>query len=109
MLGEDQAAMVVPGLIGCSENSTIGKQIGDQANSQVLLDKLTLYSHWAKVETRIGGLAPWHYNDYLFDPDCGKPKCPGQERACDFKFGASHYPAVVSRLQEIGRKIVLRP
>ena len=101
--------MIVPGLIGCSEDSIIGKQIGDQANSQVLLDKLTLYSHWAKAETRIGGLAPWHYDDYLVDPDCGKPKCPGPERACDFKFGASHYPAVVSRLQEIGRKIVLGP
>jgi hypothetical protein len=110
MLLPHQAAMVVPGMVGCSINSTIGRQIGDRANSQVLLDKLTLYySHWAKAEPRIGGFAPWHYSDYRVNPDCGVPTCPGPERACDWKFGASHYPAVVSRLQQIGRSILMRP
>jgi hypothetical protein len=89
--------------------STIGKQIGDRANSQVLLDKLTLYSQWAKAEPRIGGFAPWHYSDYRVNPDCGVPTCSGPERACDWIFGASHYPAVVSRLQQIGRSILMRP
>ena len=50
-------AMVVPGMIGCGPNSTIGKQITFEVNNQVLLNKLDLYTEWAKTEPRIAGFA----------------------------------------------------
>jgi hypothetical protein len=65
-------------------------------NEWRLVQKLQAYIEWAKVEPRLVGLMPWHYNDRCyqhmgkFAPLCG---------------GARTLPKVVAELQRIGASL----
>ena len=109
MLKPWQGAMVVPGMIGCSPSSTIGANQSFELQQEHLLQKLDGYMAWASTEPRIAGFTMWHYNNYATNPDCGQVVCPGPERGCDWRWGASNFPKVVAKLHQIGQSILSHP
>ena len=100
-LAPHQHAMVVPGLVGCSENSSYGRSVPKEQQEQALLQKLEGYYTWAKTEPRIAGINSWHFDHYLSNPD-GKVANP----SCDWLYGASDFPVLLARLKEIGQDIM---
>jgi hypothetical protein len=56
-----QQALLVPGTVGCGNQSTGGEIQRDQSDALVST-KLQNYFEWMKVEKRIGGINPWHWN-----------------------------------------------
>ena len=61
-LREHQRAMLVPGLVGCSPNSSFGRKVTKAEQEVALLEKLEGYYAWAVGEPRIAGLNSWHFN-----------------------------------------------
>eukprot|EP01051_Picozoa_sp_SAG22_P000250 SAG22_NODE_5_length_41775_cov_111.520971_13_plen_1400_part_00 len=109
MLKPHQGAMIVPGMIGCSPSSTIGGNQSFELQQEHLLQKLDGHMVWAKIEPRIAGFTMWHWNNYATNPDCGQAVCPGPERGCDWRWGASNFPKVVAKLRQIGQTILSHP
>ena len=76
-----QRAMLVPGLVGCSVNSSYGRSVSKQLQEQALLQKLEGYYAWAQTDARIAGINSWHFNHcesltftpaLQFGPDFGR-------------------------------------
>ena len=61
-------AMLVPGLVGCSPNSSFGRKVSKAEQEVALLEKLEGYYTWALGEPRIAGLNSWHFNDCAQHP-----------------------------------------
>jgi len=61
-------AMLVPGLVGCSPNSSFGRKVSKEEQEAALLEKLEGYYAWALREPRIAGLNSWHFNDCAQHP-----------------------------------------
>ena len=55
-LAPHQRAMIVPGLVGCSVNSSYGRSVPKEDQEQALLQKLEGYYSWAKSDPRIAGI-----------------------------------------------------
>lgn len=96
-----QLAFAVPGTFWDKRfNNKTTTSLRHQAeNERRLVQKLQAYVEWAKLEPRLVGLMPWHYNDRCyqhmgtFAPLCG---------------GARTLPKVVAELQRIGASLPQR-
>lgn len=78
-----QRTFVVPGLYGDASKSV-------ESQEPALLEKLEGFWSWAKNDTNVNGMIPWHWNSW------------GSQR---YKRGASEFPRLVARLREIGGQI----
>ena len=101
-LAPHQRAMIVPGLVGCSLNSSYGQTVPKEDQEQALLQKLEGYYRWAKSDARIAGINSWHFNHYTSNPDGAGITNPH----CDWLYGASDFPVLLARLKEIGADII---
>ena len=97
-----QRAMIVPGLVGCSVNSSYGKLVPKEDQEQALLQKLEGYYDWAKSDARIAGINSWHFNHYASNPDGTGITNPH----CDWLYGVSDFPVLLARAKEIGADII---
>ena len=88
-----QRAMVVPGVMACSNLSFYPLAM----QSTQIVAKLDGYLEWAKAEPRIAGFSPWHFLNRT------GPQSGG---ACDMALGAVAMPGVVAKLKEIGQFII---
>ena len=89
-----QSAFVVPGLVG----SSVGHAKPGHEDDIQNLAKLNGYYSWAKADSRVTGLHPWHWwtRNGKHDPRPG----PGP-----YYWGAEDFPKTRARLEEIGKEI----
>ena len=95
-----QQAMLVPGIFGCAGAIVDGKPFSLEEQGARIVKKLQAYFSWAKEEPRIAGFWPWHFNNRTDKPSTVRPGF------CDMAPGGVAMPAVVQKLQEIGKFIV---
>ena len=94
-----QSVFAVPGVFWDKRfNNKTTTFVRHQAqNEQRIVAKLQAYVDWAKVEPRLAGLMPWHYNDR-----CSKSMASSFAKLCG---GARTLPKVVTELRRIGASL----
>ena len=87
-LASHQRVMQVPGLFA-------DPRLSNETNSKILLEKVNGFWEWARNDTLVVGMNPWHWNTWggTF------------QKTPQFMLGAREFPAVVDRLHEIGKVI----
>ena len=70
----------------------------DDRQQKLQIEKLQGYFEWAKNDSRIAGMCPWHFSSRF-----GNPQIAGM---CDALLGVIEMPDVVGLLQQIGEYIV---
>ena len=94
-----QGVILVPGIfasdpVHCREGN-VSCPLDAQAEQIVI--KLEGFFEWAKMDPKIHGFNPWHFNNR------STPQSPGW---WDQRLGASSMPSVVSKLREVGQFII---
>ena len=87
-LASHQRVMQVPGLFADA-------RLSNATNTKILLEKVNGFWDWARNDTLVVGMNPWHWNTW----GSAFQKTP------QFELGAREFPAVVNRLHEIGKVI----
>eukprot|EP01052_Picozoa_sp_SAG31_P038846 SAG31_NODE_5267_length_2642_cov_2.352340_2_plen_312_part_00 len=87
LLHPHQLVMQVPGLFGWNAS-----QCSVDQQKAALIDKLDAYWSWAKEDTRVVGMAPWHMNDR-------------SSHMFNMGPGAIDFPEVMAKLRSINAQI----
>ena len=87
-----QRLLAVPGTFACDQGQY---QSIAEAQSQVLT-KLRGYAAWAKTDSRLIGLWPWHWTNRTKSQNGGP---------CDMELGCEAMPGCVSELRALGRSV----
>ena len=87
-----QRLLAVPGTFACDQGQY---QSIAEAQSQVLT-KLRGYAAWAKTDSRLIGMWPWHWTNRTKSQNGGP---------CDMELGCEAMPGCVSELRALGRSV----
>ena len=90
-----QRAMVVPGFFGCDNTTSCGSLASQEAR---LVQKMEAYGAFLRNESRLVGLAPWHYTNRGHSQNDKSP--------CDMRLGAVAFPGLMQRWTAFGEEIV---
>jgi len=77
--------------------NTSGHSLAEQQTA--MAEKLRGYVAWANQEPRLIGVLPWHLEDFACAAGAGA------EGAQEYCLGATHFPAAMQVVAEIGRNI----
>ena len=77
-----------------------GHSLAEQQTA--MAEKLRGYVAWANQEPRLIGVLPWHLEDFACAAGAGA------EGAQEYCLGATHFPAAMQVVAEIGRNISRR-
>ena len=86
----EQKVLFVPGIFACN-TSTV------EFDSQQIVNKLDLFFNWAKNDSLVAGMNPWHFNNR---------SSPQHNPPCTMEIGAIDMPDVVDKLKQIGYYIM---
>jgi hypothetical protein len=86
-MSPSQQLAVVPGTFACSNFSYMPLE----NSSRSVIAKLRAYFEWAKVDSKVIAMFPWHVNWLL----------AGGDLPCDMRLGATDIPGVVPELNSI--------
>jgi hypothetical protein len=87
-----QRLLAVPGTFAC-DNSTYQPLAAAQAQVEA---KLSGYAAWAREDSRLIGLWPWHWTNRTKRQNTGP---------CDMELGCEAMPGCVRQLRQLGRAV----